>query len=220
MAVALKLSTITYKDVPSLRGQVLIYPALQAFDFSLPSYQQFYYESGPFIISAQTMVRYWLYYGFGDQTHFNKFISNQHTSPDLKKSIYARYVNESLLTSPNITKEDTLAKRPTKDQFSDEISKIILNPYYAPLMASDEQLSKLPVTLIVNAEYDVLKDDGWILYHRLQRVKHHVALLECEGLQHGFLVFPVFDFVSIPEKIDLITEWIHHRLEEDNDVYA
>lgn len=220
MAVALKLSTITYKDVPSLRGQILIYPALQAFDFSLPSYKKFYYESGPFIISAQTMVKYWLYYGFGDQTHFDKFISNHHTSQDLKDSIYARYVNESLITSSDKTKEDTLAKKLTKDQFSDEISKLIVNPYFAPLMASDEQLSKLPVTLIVNAEYDVLKDDGWILFHRLQRVKHHVAILECDGLQHGFFVFPLFDFVSVPEKIDLMTEWIHQRLAEDNDVYS
>jgi acetyl esterase/lipase len=51
-----------------------------------------------------------------------------------------------------------------KEELSNEVQKIILNPDYAPLMVDDSKFVDLPLTYVLTAGYDVLRDDGLIYY--------------------------------------------------------
>lgn len=58
------------------------------------------------------------------------------------------------------------------------------NPYVAPLQSDD--LTNLPPTFVITAEFDVLRDEGKALADRLAEAGNHVAY-KCEhGLIHGF----------------------------------
>ncbi|KAJ8319646.1 hypothetical protein KUTeg_002801, partial [Tegillarca granosa] len=189
MAVALNLSTDSRITHP-LKSQILIYPALQAFDFQLPSYQTFHDESGPFIISTHGLVRAFLWYGAGKTLFFNSFLTNNHTTSALKRSKYSNFVSEKNVPKKFFNENYIETKSDYGDEETcNEVSDWILNPLFAPLMATNESLSKLPPTFILLAEYDVLRDDGYILAKRLKNLNQKVQLSYWEGLQHGFLLF-------------------------------
>lgn len=190
MAVALNLSTDTNNNHP-LKSQILIYPALQAFNFQLPSYQAFYDESGPFIISTHGVARAFMWHAVrNNKKLFNKFLTNNHTSSALKRSKYSNFVSEKHVPKQFFDQNYIETKNDYGDETTfNDISDWLLNPLFAPLMATDQSLSKLPPTYILLAEYDVLRDDGYILENRLRQLNHKVELSYWEGLQHGFLLF-------------------------------
>ena len=73
------------------------------------------------------------------------------------------------------------------DNVPSEITDVVTDWRYAPLMASDDDLKLLPPTYIMNAEFDVLRDEGLILAERLRRVGNTVEHSYYESEQHGFL---------------------------------
>lgn len=188
MAAALKLSK--EDDLPTLKIMSLDYPALQFFDFSLPSYQK--YEHGPGFCSKRLIIAHALLYAFGDIKYFDLLYDNKHVSLELQGSQYAEYVNKDLLP-PHIRNDAaniTTSKNTHVDQIiPEEITKMITDPYFAPLMASDEDLKLLPPTYIFNAEFDVLRDDGFLLAGRLKRLGMKVKLSHFTAEEHGFLNF-------------------------------
>lgn len=70
-------------------------------------------------------------------------------------------------------------------QASDEDRK---NPYFAPLMAED--YSELPKTLIITAEFDLLRDEGEEYARRLERAGVPVTLYRIIDAIHGFFLLP------------------------------
>ncbi|WP_414624007.1 alpha/beta hydrolase [Calothrix sp. CCY 0018] len=62
--------------------------------------------------------------------------------------------------------------------------------YFSPLLAED--LSNLPPTLIIAAEYDVLHDENLLYAQRLQAANNQVKLIDYPRMVHGFLSFPPF----------------------------
>jgi len=60
----------------------------------------------------------------------------------------------------------------------------VLDPYVSPLLASD--LSGLPPTLILNAEFDVLKDEGIAYANRLKQAGVEVTHANYDTMTHGF----------------------------------
>jgi acetyl esterase len=63
------------------------------------------------------------------------------------------------------------------------------DPYISPLRAPS--LADLPPTLVLTAEYDVLRDQGQAYAKRLAEEGVATELVNYEGAVHGFLSFPV-----------------------------
>ena len=186
MAVALALAKEKDSSRPNIKLQSLIYPALQAFDFYLPAYVK--HADGPGFLRKQGMIRYWLYYAFGNDSLQDAFASNTHVSDSLRQSKYATYVNADIL--PKEIRESVDGQRTYSKGnkiLSDEIENIILDPRYAPLMSSDEDLALLPSTYILNPEFDVLRDDGFLAAARLRKVGVPVEHIYLPGEEHGLI---------------------------------
>jgi acetyl esterase len=58
------------------------------------------------------------------------------------------------------------------------------NPYAVPHSA--QSLAGLPPTIMVTAEYDVLKADGVAYYEKLKAAGNNVVYKDCPGMIHGF----------------------------------
>lgn len=62
-----------------------------------------------------------------------------------------------------------------------------INPYSSPLQAED--LSDLPPTLIITAEFDPLRDEGEAYAERLAQFQVPVQASRYQGVMHGFVSF-------------------------------
>jgi acetyl esterase len=58
------------------------------------------------------------------------------------------------------------------------------NPYAAPHSA--QSLAGLPPTIMITAEYDVLRPDGIAYYEKLKAAGNKVVYKDCPGMIHGF----------------------------------
>ena len=78
-------------------------------------------------------------------------------------------------------------------------------PDVSPLRAPD--LTRLPPTIVVTAEYDILRDEGRIYAERLAEAGVEVTYSHWRQLHHGFLFFPgVIGGAS--EALDEICAWL------------
>jgi len=192
MAVALKLALEPEEGVPKLMYQVLIYPCLQALDFNLASFKENNIDRHTHCaLTRNAMILFNNFYAFGDYSNFMAFSENKHVSSEMKKK-YRNRVDPSLLQGKyKIVPNDDVDTNNT--DLANQVSKIIFNPYFAPLMASDEELGKLPNTFLITCEYDALRDEGLILNERMKKIKHPLQHLHLAGSEHGVLLFPYYN---------------------------
>ncbi|XP_022102027.1 neutral cholesterol ester hydrolase 1-like [Acanthaster planci] len=160
-----------YRDLPKVKLQVLIYPALQAFDFKTPSYQQ-YGDYSTLILDTEIATWMWSLYGHGRKdlgSLVKAKMTNNHTSAAAKRSpLVQECLSHGLI--PDEFKQSGYES--TSHDFGDEgifekIKGVLLDPDYAPLMRKD--LRGLPEAYILTAEYDVLRDDGIMYAKRLEK---------------------------------------------------
>ena len=201
MAVALTLVKEDDPTLPKLAFLGLNYAVLQMFDYYLPSYQL--HATGPGLCTKEIAIKYALLYAYGNFSFYELFHDNKHVSTDLAESDFPDYVNPNLLpekfrTSGESSKDDSSNKEITNsdsnaqrwaggEDVPSEITDMITDWRFSPLMASDNHISLLPPTYIMNAEFDVLRDEGLILAERLRRVGVPVEHSYYESEQHGFL---------------------------------
>ncbi len=87
--------------------------------------------------------------------------------------------------------EGYLLTRPMMQWFLDQYKSTkedIYNPLMSPLLCRD--LSNMPPTLIITAEFDPLKDEGIAYAHRLKQAGVEVRHSDYEGLVHAFFTMP------------------------------
>ncbi|KAH3887526.1 neutral cholesterol ester hydrolase 1-like [Dreissena polymorpha] len=175
-----------------IKIQIPIYPCLQLFDLKTPSY----IENKDFIpgmLCDISMLAYWLNYGNISYDHMDMILANEHTSPTLKKSKYADYVSPKWYMNEYIRSEKLRHMEKPTDFGNEELSKIvektILDPYFAPLMADEEEFKDLPQTYVLTAGYDVLRDDGLIYYQRCKAAGVPAHLAHYEDGFHGMIFF-------------------------------
>ncbi|XP_057277852.1 arylacetamide deacetylase-like isoform X1 [Pezoporus wallicus] len=192
-----------------LKIQALLYPALQALDLNLPSYQE--NENKP-ILSKSLMIRFWSEYFTSDLSLREAMTSNRHVP--VESSHLFQFVNWSNLL-PEEMKKDHVYISPTYGS-----SKLVqkypgfLDPRGSPLLASDAQLQKLPRTYILTCQHDVLRDDGFMYARRLQTAGVPVTHDHAKDAFHGAMMF-----VSFPAELAVghrlfnrYIEWLNENL--------
>ncbi|XP_065604196.1 arylacetamide deacetylase [Cyrtonyx montezumae] len=195
-AVAQKLledSEVTAK----LKAQALIYPALQALDLNLPSYQE--NENMP-ILTKSLMVRFWSEYFTSDPSLREAMASNRHVPA--KWGHLFQYVNWSTLLPDELKKGHVYSSPVFGSPALAKKYPGFLDPRAAPLQAADEQLQGLPPTYILTCQHDVLRDDGVMYATRLRAAGVPVTHDHAEDGFHGA-------FSSITSPTDMP---IGHRL--------
>jgi acetyl esterase/lipase len=212
-AVALKLQGPDFVDLPEIKVQILIYPALQAFQFLSPAYIKYAGNSVPGLLNAERMSEFWLRYAYGhDYTKVDHFdlLAGKHLTSEWLNSKEAKYVDITILpekllqgysAGPNPVKNETLSKF---------IKPVFFNPSFAPLMADDESIRRLPSTYMLTAEFDPLRDDGFYMVKRLQALNKKVEHRHFTGMDHGFLSVPSYQ--NALKAVEEICEYLNKEL--------
>ncbi|XP_052057635.1 arylacetamide deacetylase-like [Mytilus californianus] len=191
MAVALKLAIEPTLDIPKLAYQVLIYPCLQALDFNLPSFRENNIDRNTHCgLTRNAMILFNNLYAFGNYDNFMAFSNNTHVTVAMKKKYRSRVDPKCLQGRYQMEPNDDTETDNT--DLANQISEIIFNPYFAPLMATDAQLGKLPNTFLITCEYDGLRDEGLILNERMKAINHSIKHLHLPGSEHGVLIYPYY----------------------------
>ncbi|XP_067667961.1 arylacetamide deacetylase-like [Haliotis asinina] len=157
-----------------IRVQVLLVPVLQVLNFNTTGFiENVSYMRKSF--NDPDNVLLWLSYAGIDFKFLSQFLSNNHTSVELKNSKYAEYVNPDKLVPKYYIR--TLALRDTEQrkdfgnkELWEKIKERLLDPYLAPLMADDAMLRRTAHAYVMTAGYDIIRDDGIMYVSRLKAV--------------------------------------------------
>ncbi|NXG78840.1 AAAD deacetylase, partial [Baryphthengus martii] len=192
-----------------LKAQALIYPALQALDLNLPSYQD--NENKP-MLPRPLMVRFWSEYFTSDVSLREAMASNSHVP--VESSHLFQFVNWSTLL-PEEMKKDHVYTSPTFGS-SELVQKYpgFLDPRAAPLLVSDAQLRRLPLTYILTCEHDVLRDDGVMYAERLRAAGVPVTHDHAKDAFHGAMMFVLSptDLAVGHRLLNRYIEWLNENL--------
>jgi acetyl esterase len=81
------------------------------------------------------------------------------------------------------------------------------NPYLAPILAKD--LSNMPRSLIITAEYDPLRDEGELYGKKLYEFGNEVEVYRMKNALHGFISLPRH-FVHVKRSYELINKFLNN----------
>ncbi len=87
------------------------------------------------------------------------------------------------------------------------------NPYFAPLLAED--LSCLPDTLLITAQYDPLRDEGEAFGRKLARDGTRVQMHRMENALHGFFSLPPA-FLQVRTAYRYINQFLSEEIQDGN----
>ncbi|XP_061457427.1 arylacetamide deacetylase-like 3 [Rhineura floridana] len=183
LAASVCQSLVSRADLARVRAQILIYPALQAIDFNLPSYQQ---NRAVPILFRERAAFYFLQYLNGEASLLEDILQGSHVPVNLKLQ-YRKW-----LSADNIPNEfKTRGYQPTVPVSCDdevhEVLKTLNSPECSPLLIEDAIVCLLPETCIVTCEYDVLRDDGLLCKKRLEDNGVAVTWYHLSNGFHGIL---------------------------------
>jgi len=118
--------------------------------------------------------------------------NNDHVSPAVKQ-MSSPYVDVSKLPAKYFENYERPSVQTGNETMWEELKSKLLNPYFSPLIAP--RLDRLPLTYMYTAEYDVLRDDGFLYVYRLREAGVSVEHAHSEIGIHGMTMF----FEGCPE---------------------
>ena len=171
----------------------LVYPVVQMVNFQLPSYKAYFNHT----VCSEMVPKAWLsYLGFHDNLELaSVMMNNAHIDyDDDEKQFQAECVDASLIPSEYTIANIEEYPEPypyssieVELEWKNKIKKMAFDPRIAPLMSSDEVLSKLMRTHIMISNYDQLRDEGLILAKRLEKIGVDVTLQFLPDSPHATL---------------------------------
>ncbi|XP_044539328.1 arylacetamide deacetylase-like, partial [Gracilinanus agilis] len=189
--------------------QSLIYPALQALDFDLPSHRE---NANMVIVGREQMLESWSRYFTSDKALYEAMVANQHTP--VESSHLFKFVNWSTLL-PERFKKGHVYTKPIHGP-SDLMKKYpgFLDVRASPLLADDSILQRLPLTHIITCQYDVLRDDGLMYLSRLRAAGVQVVHEHVEDGFHGILSFgsSLLNFKAGSREVNKYLKWLKENL--------
>ncbi|XP_021483693.1 arylacetamide deacetylase-like 2 [Meriones unguiculatus] len=174
-----------YKN--KIKAQILLYPALQAIDTLMPSYQE--YEHGPFLSRKVAIMLSCLY--LSDDKQLAKAILKNNHVPEESRHLL-KFVNWSDFL-PEKYKKNYVYTEPVLGKLKASYPALA-DSRVSPLLANDSQLQRLPSTYIVTCEHDILRDDGLIYVTRLRNAGVPVTHDHIEDGIHGAVSFATSPF--------------------------
>lgn len=170
------------------KAQALIYPVLQALDFSTPSYQQ--NQAVP-ILYRPIMARFWLQYLGADTSLEPLLLANNHSSldqPAITTEIRAKLDWTVLLSVERRKNYSPVVKETGSPSVVAEVPGL-MDVRAAPLLAEPGVLGRTPRAYVMTCEFDVLRDDGLMYAKRLQDAGVVVTSDHYEDGFHACMVF-------------------------------
>ncbi|XP_002730564.2 arylacetamide deacetylase-like [Saccoglossus kowalevskii] len=197
-AVAQKLHLASVngeEEIPALKFQALIYPALQSLTFDLPSHLQ-NDRILPTFNDRNTTINFRLTYAFGviDPEIHDAILRGQllEKVKQSDKAFLANFVDDSNVPDKYKQRENRVnASVSEKITIPQKVFRVFTNPSFSPLMRKD--LRGLSDTYMVTAEFDVLRDEGILYAKRLENAGVDVTLDHIESGFHGMINFGHYD---------------------------
>ncbi|NXL57148.1 ADCL4 protein, partial [Chordeiles acutipennis] len=179
ITAAVAQALVNRRDLPKLRAQILIYPFLQCVDFNLPSYQQ---NKGVPILLKERTLALGLKYLNKDISIMEEIFKGCHVPEDLQLK-YQKWVSPDYIPHEFKTRgyKPSIKHPVSEDLYA--LVKSMFDPVFAPLIAEDSVIARLPEAFILTCEFDVLRDDGLLYKKRLE--DHGIKVTWCH-LQEGF----------------------------------
>ena len=203
--VALYLRDQQFSPMPKL--QLLIYPVVQGIDLELPSYQQ--NPRGP-LLSKQLIDWFMSYVSCGNRNCTSYFQTSTHVPADVRIALATGVLNHDLL--PNEYKYPPY-KKPDMPEGDAEIwpsiRNLFLDPYSFPMMAKDH--SGLPETYMFTAQFDPLRDEGYLYVHKLRQDGVKVTHYNCPHGWHGMIGY-VRRLRDATDEMTKMVNFINERL--------
>ncbi len=155
--LALVITQSLLKDGFRPRTACLIYPALQFFDFTLPSYRVYLPRNILGVINEDNFLSVMSELSESKVKVTRDILFNNHTSAKDKQRLRpyvdaGKYLPISLPFDINQEGNEKLTPH----------LQFLISPKMSPLLVSDEELMKLPPILLFTTEFDILRDEGKI----------------------------------------------------------
>lgn len=189
VAVSLSLATRNEADIEPCHMS-LIYPLLQMSNFMLPSYRQ---NAKAPLLTPEIVARFVvLYMGIQNFTDIIQPMTHNFHMEGIESDGFANKIDSTLVPEqykrqmpalppykPNLVETEAMKKYKRMLQMN------AADPLFSPLSAKDDDLKLLPDTNILTSEFDVLRDDGLILYERMKSLDLDVTYRNMEFGTHG-----------------------------------
>ncbi|OWK50504.1 Arylacetamide deacetylase [Lonchura striata] len=192
-----------------LRAQLLIYPALQVLDLDLPSYRD---NAEKPMLPRSLMVRFWSEYFASDPALREAMASNRHVPAEAAQLL--PLVNWSRWLPAEMRGAHAYASPAVGDTELARRYPGLLDPRASPLLAGEARLRRLPRTLVLTCEHDVLRDDGAMYAGRLRQAGVPVTHLHAKDAFHGavtFLAGPL-ELAVAHRLLDACVGWLRENL--------
>jgi arylacetamide deacetylase len=134
----------------------LLYPSLQFFDFTLPSYKIYLKRNILGIINENNLLSMISLLSQSDIQINKDILYNSHVSIEDKRKLYP-FINPKKYLSISYELNET--KQDDNESLINHL-KYLLSPSMSPLLVSDQQLMQLPTILLFTTEFDIVRDEG------------------------------------------------------------
>jgi acetyl esterase/lipase len=199
-AISLLLRDEKFPVMPKL--QVLIYPAVQFFDFATPSYQA--NKDGPLLVARHVGEFKGLYIQ-GHSRNADDYIKNRHVTKAVVDEMRRKYLPLAALPDDDLKKNHVHVESPVESALWEEIKDAVLSPYVSPLVA--ETLDGMPFAYILACNHDVLRDDAIWFAERMGAN----ARLDVMNCFHGCMNF-CEDLESVAQIMKQMNDFIREYL--------
>ena len=85
------------------------------------------------------------------------------------------------------------------------------NPYFAPILEKD--LSHMPDTLILTAEFDPLRDEGEAYGKRLEEAGNYVEVYRIPEALHGYFALGI-RFLHVQESFEIMNKFLEKEADK------
>src|SRR6218665_855106 len=194
LAAAISLRFRDEKFPLPIKLQVLIYPVVQGLDFNLPSIIQ--HKDGPFL-TRDMMTFFTAMYIDWNLDNEVAYSDNRHVTKSFRQRIAKTYLNLEKLPKEYLSGYVQPDFPDGDEKLWNKLKGKLLNPYYSPLTA--DNLENLPEAYVFTANYDPLRDEGWLYAIKLKEAKNKVTIYNAEIGFH-----PIANFVGVLPEADLM----------------